>query len=965
MPDLRLGVLGALEVHVDGQLREIPAGRQRAVLSCLLAHDGHPVSADALIEAAWGAELPDNPPKALRTVLSRLRSHLGRDAIELGPAGYRLTVDAVDADEFVELLERAGSLDAAQAGGLLGRALALWRGPAFGEYAEAPCARPLAQHLEQLRMDAIEAHASAQLQTGEPGAAVAGLELLLADQPFREHAVELLATALYHAGRQTEALQRLRDYRAVLAAELGLDPAPDLAALEGRILGHTLPPAGAMGSGESPGSGGLGLPHWLDTSTAFIGREDELADLVAAVARNQVTVVTGPGGVGKSRLVAEALSALQAEVGGPISVTELATVRSGGAAAAVADTLGLRPDAASVTDDLVEFLTAVPHLLVLDNCEHLLDEVGPIVTTVTRRCRDVRVLATSRRRLGVGAELQVPLGPLRLPEQGATTGVQGSAASVRLFGDRVRRLRPSFALTADNTAEVVELCRRCDGLPLALELAASRTATSGTAEVLDRLGADLAQDEPGGLGAVVAWSARLLEPEQRELLDCLSVFAADFSGESVRGVVVHLDSWSGDATSALAELVESSLVAHHLSGSGSRHRLLEMVRVFAARSLAESGREQEVRAAHAAWVRDVVTGIRADWSRVDGAEVSERLGRCSAEVVGALRWALDADALALASDITQAVGRCWHWTPGLALRDLMIEVGERGLLTAGPDVAAGVATGAFCTGERGDLVRAHSLGKAALEMSRDPDSTAIAQVALAVAAMYSGDLDTSAHWFRAVSTRPELIGEGNTSLALLACYRDDLASARDHAAVALAAGPSSGDHSHAFARYAAGEVEARTDVARGAELLAEAAAEADRVDAEQVSRVSRIALFALLVRDRRPADAMPLGLRLCADLRRVGAWTQVWTLLRMLAELLTDHGRWSDAAFFLGAAQAAASAPPPVGADIERYAVLRARLSDHLGAGVLGQIEALAAGTARAQVLSRAERVLADLASQA
>lgn len=950
MPDLRVGVLGALEVHVDGHRREVAPGRQRAVLACLVVHAGRPVSPEALIEAAWRDHLPQDPRKALRTVLSRLRTVVGQDAIAMGPGGYRLTTATTDAEEFTELVERARSVEPERARESLGAALALWRGPAFGEHADAGFATALAQQLEQLRMDAIEAHAATLIEVDEPAAAVPGLRELLAEQPFREHAVELLVTALYHAGRQAEALELLARHRAALGAELGLEPSPSLVGLQAQILGHEL---------AAPRRS-TGPPHWLDTSTAFIGREDEVTDLVSAVLANQVTVVTGPGGVGKSRLVAQVLPAVHGRLGRPTAVIELATIRPGGAARALAASLGLRGETASGTEALVEFLTAVPHLLVLDNCEHLLDELGPLLTTIARRCRDVRVLATSRRRLGVGTERLLPLEPLQLPDPAATAGGQGSAASMRLFGDRVRRLRPGFALTPDNTREVAELCRRCDGLPLALELAASRTATCGVTDVLELLPTTLTGQEPGSLGAVVAWSYRLLAPEQRHLLEVLSVLAGDFSTEAVRGLAGHLPSWHGDATTALAELVESSLVAHHDSGGDARFRLLEMVRVFAADRLERSGGGAEARAAHAAWVHDTVTAIRADWPRADGATTSARLSALSQEIVQALGWALGDGRPALAGDIAHAVVRCLHWTPGLELRDLIIDVGERAAAAPGPEVAGAVAAAAFSIGERGDPARARELGAAALAMSQDPDSTATGQMSLAVAAMYAGDLTESARWFEALAADPSLTGEANTSLALICCYRDDLVAAREHAEIALAAGASGSDASHAFARYAAGEVEARTDPSRGAILLSEASAEADRVGAEQVGRVSRVALFALLVRGGRHEEAVALGLRVLTDLRRLGAWTQVWTMLRMLAELLAETGRWSDAAFFLGAAQGSASAPPPVGQDIERYAEVQVTLSQHLGARALEQIQDLAAATPRSQVLSRAERCLTD-----
>ncbi|TDC69566.1 AfsR/SARP family transcriptional regulator, partial [Actinomadura sp. GC306] len=242
MADLRFGVLGTLEVRRDGTPVEVPPGRRRAVLACLVAHVGRPVPGDVLVEAAWGDELPAAPRSALRTVLSRLRALLGDGTIRADPAGYTLDVPptTVDAHRFETLLRRADETpqDAAR---LLDEALALWRGPAYAEFSDRAFAGLEAQSLDRMRRDAIEARASAALAAGDPHGALARLESLLAEQPFREHAVELLLTALYDMGDHTGALARLREYRARLADELGLDPSPALRALESRILAHDLP----------------------------------------------------------------------------------------------------------------------------------------------------------------------------------------------------------------------------------------------------------------------------------------------------------------------------------------------------------------------------------------------------------------------------------------------------------------------------------------------------------------------------------------------------------------------------------------------------------------------------------------------------------------------------------------------------------------------------------------------------
>lgn len=947
MPDLRFGVLGPLEVFAGGRPIPVPAGRRRAVLACLLVRVGRPVPVDTLVEAGWGADLPGEPRAALNTVLSRLRAVLGDETLIAHPAGYLLDVpaSAVDAQQFEVLARESAAAEPAEAARLLHRALGLWRGPAYAEFADTGFAMIEAQRLERLRLDTIEARAAAMIDGGDAETAVATLEVLLVDHPFREHAVELLLTALYQAGRQADALDRYRTYRALLSDELGLDPSPVLTDLEARILGHDLAP---------PRRHRPEPPAWLDTSTAFVGRDNVLADVVSATATNRLVTVTGFGGVGKSRLVAEALPLLGERLQLPITVVELASVSPGRTGAAVADALGLRSDGTSVVESVVEYLGAAAMILVLDNCEHLLDEVGPLVALIARRCARVHVLATSRHRLGPTSELVLPLGTLTVPAVGDTAERQQLTAAVRLFADRVRRLRPTFGVTTDNADHVAHVCRSLDGLPLALELAASRAADLGVAQVRERLPANVVDTSSDDLYAVVDWSYRLLNDEQRRLLACLSVFAGDFDADAVQGMTGYLDCWSGDATEALAELAESSLITAQEDEGVMCYRMLVIVRAFASQRLVESDESASVHQAHAEWVREVTEQIARDWQRGDGALVGARLHRSRAEIAVAVECALRSGQLELAASIAGAVMRCLHWTPGLELSELITEVAERGLSAPSPRVAEGVAAGAFFAAERGELERARRLARAALEMSEDPR----AWLTLGVAAMYAGDHAESVAWFGRLAEIPQFVGEGSSSLALLACYADDLAAAHEYAEIALAAGPAGADASHAFARYAAGEVAARTDPDRGAALLAEAAAEADRVGAEQVSRVARVALLALLVRGGRHTDATDLAVRLLHDLQRMGVWPQLWTTVRVVAELLDATGQHHHAAFLLTAADAAPSAPPLIGEDIHHYAELGLMLSARLGERVLEKIGDLAASIPRAQVVDRAARVL-------
>ena len=964
MTDLRFGVLGPVQAVRDGRVVPVPAGRRRAVLACLLVHAGRPVAADSLIDAAWREDLPDEPRAALHTVVSRLRMALGADTLVSDAAGYALAVDeqAVDAHRFESLRTRARSAPPEEAAALLQEALALWRGPAYEEYADHDFTAPEAQRLERLRLDAIEEHAAAAADAGEHAEAIAEIEALLVDHPFRERAVELLVTTLYRAGRQADALARCRDYRATLSQELGLDPSPVLRDLEFRILGHDVPP----GTGRRER---LVAPAWLDTSTAFFGRETATADLVAAVASNRLVTVTGVGGVGKTRLVAQSLPALGERLQVPIAVVEFAQVQPGRVSTAVADALRLSPRARGVADDVLEYLSIAHALLVLDNCEHLRTEVAAFAEAVVPRCPWVRLVVTSRRRLGLASERVVPLAPFPMADGVGHPTQFGGNPAVQLFSDRVRRLRPSFAVTSENIGAVVELCRRVDGLPLGLELAASRAATFGVGPVLRWFGAD-----PGGaplrdLRGVVEWSARLLTTEQRRLLGLVAVFAGRFGPEDAARVAVRLGPWeeARAVVGALEELVEAHLVASDGPGMEVQYRMLALVRSFARQQLTESGEEEAARHAHAEWVREVVDQALGEWISGNATVASGRLARVGPDAIAALRWTMDAGRLDVAASIAGAITLCLHWLPGVELGDLVVEVAQRCAVSdPGPRRALGLAAGAMTSAERGDLKRTRDLAAAALDSSETDLPRLLACMALAVSTFYSAEHEESAAWLDRAAELSDLPAayqvEPHITRALLDRYRDDLAAARASVSVALVgAAASRAEGARAFALYASGEIEARDDPDHGAALFREAAEEAERIGAAHVSQVSRLALFAALVRSERHGEALRLVLPLLQDLRRAGTWPQIWTTLRIAAELLTAHERREDAAFLLAAARTAPTAPPLVGEDVTRYGRLSDQLTCHLGVPVVTRIGELAAGTPRAQVLGRAMDLLSDL----
>ena len=962
MSELRFCVLGRLEVWRGGQRLDVPGGRRCRVLAALLVHAGAPVSVDALVEAAWDADVPADPRAALYTVVSRLRGLLGDHVLSTEPDGYRIDVaaDSVDAMRFERLCRTAATVGPEQAAVLLDEGLGLWRGPAYAEFAEHDFAAVDAQRLELLRADAQEEQARVALELGDAQGAARVLASLLDRHPFREHAVELLMTALHRGGRTSDALACYRNHRRRMAEELGLDPAPALQNLEARILGQSPP-------GRAPAKL-AGAPAWLDTSTAFLGRERELASLVEAVTASRVVTVTGTGGVGKTRLVAEALPVLSTRTGLPVVVVELAAAQHGRAAAAVADALSL-PAGGPERAALVDRLRADPALLVLDNCEHLLAEVATLVDLLTRRCPQVRVLLTNRRRLGLPNEHVLPVPPLAGPAAGDAEQAPRSAA-VRLLVDRVQRARPGFTLTAQNLPAIADICRRVDGLPLALELAASRVAVLGVDAVRDTLERDLGILDHVATGehplrALTTWSCNLLPDDQRDLFATLSVFPGEFDLQAAQGAARGLRAPASGAavTDMLADLVDASLVATRDATPGPRYRMLTVVRTHALRMLDESGRTHQADHAHARWIATLTGQAATDWTGPAAAAALQRLQQTQTDIAAALRWALAADQLDLAASITAAIGQCAHWIPRPELAELTIEVGERCLHHQGPQAILGIAAAAVALMTRGDLHRSTELGSAAAAAASNPAERYLAHLALGVAALYGGDHNTSRRHWQTIADLHDLPlalqTEAHSSLSLLARYALDLDLAREEAKLALLLAETTRSAPvHALASYAAGEA-AVAQPDQGTELLTAAAEQATAIGCAQVSQLAGVALLAALVRTHHHDQAARLAATLLHELRVAGAWPQLWTTVRIVAELQATTGHSHEAALLLAAADQHPSAPPATGDDIPRYTSLRATLRTRLGTSTADRIRAAASGASREQIADRAVAILA------
>lgn len=987
---LRLGILGPLEVWCDGRSVEVPSGRRRRVLAALLTRPGRPVSAEELIEAGWSDDLPADPKAALHTVLSRLRSVLGEQAIVTQPAGYvlDLATEAIDAGQFEALCETARTAAPVEASRLLDEALGLWRGPAYAEFVDLDMVRDEAHRLELERTDVREEGARLALDAGDARDAVRRLESLLADHPFREQAVELLMTALQRCDRTVAALKRYGEHRERMISELGLDPAPSLQMLHRRLLG-----GGGGGDAVAARAVDADLPAWLDTSAVFLGREVDVERLVDAIATDRVVTVVGPGGVGKSRLVAQTLPTLAAAIGLPATVVELASVEPSAADRAVAE--ALRPGAARASSRaaVVDLMRAEPRLLVLDSCEHLLPVVAPLAELLAKRCPMARIVVTSRHRLGVAVERVLVLPPLEVPAPGASPEQVRACAAVRLLEDRIGRARSGVALPDEALPAIAAISRHTGGLPLALELAASQCAALGPDVVADLLahGAASVDDltvltdegdriertaEQRSVQGLVDRSCGLLTPAQRELFAALSVFPGRFDLAAVEGLASAAPDLGAPAAMArmLGVLVDASLVADdgeadpyagadadaRTDAGGARYRLLGVLRTESSRRLARSGRADARRRAHAVWVARLTERAARDQTGPDCAAAFRRLDSRRADIVAALRWSLLAEEDELAARIAGAVKLCSHWTPQPDLTDAVVECGEWSASRREPRPLA-LAAGALALVNRGETGRGAELAATALARDPNPIERYLARLATGIGALYGGEVEEARRAFGEIAEADDISlayrADGSSSLALVARYNGDPALAREEGRLAVLLAETSGSAvARAFACYAAGE--AAADGTERTRLLGRAIELAELVGSAQIDTVARVALLAALARAGRYREASVLAADLVRDSRRAGAWPQFWTIVRVLAEIDAATSRPQEAALLLEAADTHPTAPPPMGDDVQRYARLRADLRARLGVRLADRIRAGAAGASAEQIADRVIGVL-------
>jgi predicted ATPase/DNA-binding SARP family transcriptional activator len=655
---MEIRVLGPVEVVVGGQVRPLPGGGERELLALLALSAGRLVAVPALVDALWGEALPANPSNALQVRVSKLRRALGSAGLHgslvvTRPPGYLLDVDPqrIDSLRFgdrVAAARTAADADPAAAGRLYREALALWHGPALVEFADARWAAPEAARLTELQLAAREELIDLELAAGRHTGVLAELETLAAAHPLRERLHGRLMLALYRAGRQADALAAYQRARAVLDAELGLEPSAELRGLQDAILQQRADlraPARAVATTSPPSSSERRLPLRL---TSFLGREADLQRVGALVQRCRLVTVTGPGGVGKTSLAVEAAHATAARVPDGVALVRLAGVTDPDQVPqAVLAGLDVRDvPTATAEDQLVGHLRDREALLVLDNCEHLADACAVLVERLLEACPRLRVLATSREPLAARGEVQCALDPLPVPLERAAPDDLAASPAVQLFVDRAAGALPDFRLDEDNAGAVAEICRHLDGIPLALELAAARVTALPVEELASRMedrfallttGPRTAEARQRTLRATVDWSHQLLTEPERVLLRRLSVFRGSWTLAAVQSVARGEGLDPATVVDLLGRLVDRSLVVVDRD-AGPRYHLLETIREYARGRLAESGEQMRVERAHVRYLTALAEEAEQDLRGDGQARWLRRLAHERNDIDAALAW---------------------------------------------------------------------------------------------------------------------------------------------------------------------------------------------------------------------------------------------------------------------------------------------------------------------------------------
>ncbi|MBV8979924.1 MAG: winged helix-turn-helix domain-containing protein [Acidimicrobiia bacterium] len=660
---MRVGLLGVLEVRdADDRDIAIPSGKQQALLALLALNAGRVVPAEQVVDALWGENPPPRVRNGLQALASKLRAALGAaDLVVMRGGGYVLEVppDATDIHRYETLVATARAVatdDPERAIALYGESDALWRGDPLVDFAYEEFAQPAIARLSELRLAVIEERVELEVALGHVDDSVIELEALVAAHPLRERLRGQLMVALYRAGRQADALRVFQEGRDVLVEELGLEPGPQLRRLEAAILAQDPDldgpvPGPVRGSVLAPRHGTL--PASL---SRLIGRDDELRELARLAAESRFVTLVGPGGVGKTRLALEVGRAVSNALADGGFLVELATVGDPAAVGpAIASALDL-PDAAR----LAELIDDRELVIVLDNCEHVIDAAAALAEDLLRRCPRLRLIATSREALRVSGETVWPVSPL------------SRADAEELFIARAEAAGASLDLSGEAASLIADICVRLDGLPLAIELAAARSRALPLQQIAARLndrfrlltgGSRTALPRQQTLHAVVDWSYDLLFDAEQRIFERLSVFPGGCDLATAEAVCADDELSRDDIADLLQTLVDKSLVVARRSRDGIRYSQLQTLAQYGQEKLTARGDAQRVRDAMAAHFAVRCAQGKEAYSGPSQGPWLLMMNEEQDNVRASLEWAIANDDAETAMVI--AGGASWmHWLAG-------------------------------------------------------------------------------------------------------------------------------------------------------------------------------------------------------------------------------------------------------------------------------------------------------------
>jgi predicted ATPase/DNA-binding SARP family transcriptional activator len=656
-------MLGSFEVQTgDGVAVEVPGARLRGLLAALALEPGRIVPRAALVDWIWGEESPADAANALQLLVSRLRKALPDGVIEGKSGGYRLAVDPEDVDvsRFERLVAEARTAADPVRVDLLRTALGLWRGTAMEGIAlqGSEAFDAVVTRLSERYLAVLGDRVDAEVRLGRGADLVSELTDLVARYPLREGFVAALMRALAESGRGAEALTAYQQLSERLGEELGVDPSAELSALNTALL-----------RGEIGGRTENRRTNLRAALTTFVGEEADIAAVAELAARHRLVTLTGAGGSGKTRLATETARMMLAGLPDGAWLVELAPLRAAaelGQAVLTAISLRDQTQGASGLDAVDRLVAAIRDrvmLLVLDNCEHMIEAVSEFADRLLGECRSLRIVATSREPLGITGEALWQVEPLALPAAGAGPAEISSSPAVRLLRDRADAVRRNIGSDEHTVATMARICRALDGNPLAIELAAARLRTMSVDQLADRLD-DRFQLLTGGsrtalarhrtLRAVVDWSWDLLGEAERDLLRRLSVFAGGVSLEAAERVCAD----SEQALDLLTALVEKSLLVPDGEGA-PRYRMLNTIREYAVQRLAEAGEVEPAYRAYLAYVTELAETADPHLRRAEQLEWLARLEAEHDNISAALRWAIAEGWAEEAMQLVAAAG--WYW----------------------------------------------------------------------------------------------------------------------------------------------------------------------------------------------------------------------------------------------------------------------------------------------------------------